>query len=120
MPSKFAGVLDSEFSFAFKVGNTKGESSKKRIRVSDVKSHSKDKSDKSDMKDYRLLHLYFLVDNFSELFDTGKYDKDKLNKEFSENMSEERKQVLSDVYDIDMNVMCEIANLLIDHNVVLD
>lgn len=100
-------------------GNAKGESNVKRVATS---KHNGDSKSDSLEKDNRQKHLEFLITYFLEVFDSGKFDSDKFKREFTENMSDERKIALSNLYNIDMNVICSIAKILIekDNNHILN
>ena len=96
--------------------NLKGDSNRK-VKITKKSPEQKANEQKSEQQvDSRILLLNYLL-NHKEEFNSHIYANNILKNEFQNNMSEERKQALEGILNIDMHVICQIANILIKHEI---
>ena len=96
--------------------NLKGDSNRK-VKITKKSPEQKANQQKSEQQvDSRILLLNYLL-NHKEEFNSHIYANNILKNEFQNNMSEERKQALEGILNIDMHVICQIANILIKHEI---
>ena len=89
----------------------------KKSKKSDPSVNHNKKSDENAKKakedlDKKYQHFLFLINHFHAYFDTYEYTENVLKNTF-ENMSDKRKQLLEETFEIDMNFMEELVNVLI-------
>jgi hypothetical protein len=118
MPRSDFDGLHEPFKFSSLTStNIKGDAAKKsRGRSKSFKSGTDSKA--ASERDPRLNHLAYML-NHKDEFNSGKYETNILESEFRYNMSDKRKLALENAFGIDMNVICEIAELLIKNNIMI-
>jgi hypothetical protein len=97
--------------------NIKGDADR-RIRINRSIQTTTGKSTQELEQDQRINYLAYLL-NHKDEFNSGKYETNILENEFKNNMSEARKQAIENTFNLDMKVMCQIANLLIKSGITI-
>jgi len=96
--------------------NVKGDSSKK-VKNNFVNKFVKTPEEKEKISaDQRINYLAYLL-NHKDRFNSGKYESNILENEFKNNMSTKRIAAIENMFKIDMNVINQIADLLIKNKV---
>jgi hypothetical protein len=96
--------------------NLKGDTDKKVTLRELNKTDIEDSSNDDQKTDPRKALLNYLI-NHKQEFNSLQYTENILKHEFLDNMTEPRKACLELLLGIDMNVMCQIAKLLIKHGI---
>ena len=98
--------------------NVKGDGGKKmKVSGSIMREKSEQEETEQEAYDKKRQHLLFLL-NYPERFNTYRFKKDILKKEFDD-MSTERKTAYREEFGIDMETMKQIVDLLHERNVVI-
>jgi hypothetical protein len=93
--------------------NILGDSTRKKYMRKDSSTSTTTATPKEDP---RLTYLAYLL-NHKEEFNSYLYNKNILKNEFTENMPDSRKTVLEQTLGIDMETICQIANVLINNEI---